>query len=487
MNELDPSKLTSVDEHGDRVSIIPAEVNGFFRRHRNWVQGVLLVVFLLLPWTHIGGRQTILLNIPDREFALFGVLFRAHDAPMIFFLFGILTLGLAFVTAVWGRVWCGWACPQTVFIDAVYRRIEQWVEGGYIERRRLRDGPMNAVKIRKLVMKWFLFFVVSSLIAHSFMAYFVGAEDLVAMMMGSPSENYTYFILVSIFTAAILFDFAWFREQFCVIMCPYGRIQSLLLDQKSMVVMYDAARGEPRKSRASMPNMPTMVGASTGLGATAAAAVAAAKQGDCVSCNRCVQVCPTGIDIRNGLQMECIACTACIDACDEIMEKVKKPTGLIRYDTLDGSKISLWRPRSLIYLVMIIGLVLGLAFTLATREPVDWTLMRSKGLPYSYIKDETGSEKILNQFKIHIQNQGKVSAYYNLSLPAEIVAQGFVLTTGQPQISLAPEQSHEWYFFVSASEESLKSQNGKIKTKIILRDEAGFESQKELILVGPKE
>lgn len=468
MNDLDPGKLTSVDEHGDRLSIIPAEVTGFFRRHRNWVQGCLLVIFLALPWTSIGGRQTILLNIPDREFSLFGVLFRAHDAPMIFFIFGILTLGLAFVTAVWGRVWCGWACPQTVFIDFVYRRIEQWVEGSYIKRRALRDAPMDFTKFRKLSLKWFLFVAVSSLIAHSFMAYFVSAADLIQMMQGSPSENFTYFILVSAFTAAILFDFAWFREQFCVIMCPYGRIQSLLLDQKSLVVLYDVNRGEPRKSRQAVTEP-------------------AAKSGDCVSCNRCVQVCPTGIDIRNGLQMDCIACTACIDACDDIMTKVKKPKGLIRYDTLDGSKINLFRPRSLIYLVMIIGLTVGLVYSLATREPVDWTLMRNKGLPYSFIKDESGEEKVLNQFKIHIQNQGKVASVFQMALPEELKTAGYVLTTGETRLTLQPEQSHEWYFFVTAKEELFKTQSGKIKTRIRIQDEAGFSSEKELILVGPKE
>ncbi|HWU45079.1 MAG TPA: cytochrome c oxidase accessory protein CcoG, partial [Bdellovibrio sp.] len=370
MSSLDPGKLTSVDENGDHVRIIPAEVRGFYRKHRTWTQIVLLLVFLILPWTEMGGRQTVLLNIPDREFSLFGLLFRAHEAPLIFFLLATAALGLALVTSVWGRVWCGWACPQTVFIDAVFRRIEIWTEGTYIKRRQLRDGPMTFEKIRKSGLKWILFVVVSSVIAHSFMAYFVGARELIQMMQLPPEQNINYFLLVVAFTAVILFDFAWFREQFCVIMCPYGRIQSLLLDQKSLAVVYDVVRGEPRKG------LPTDQG----------------RQGDCVSCNRCVQVCPTGIDIRNGLQMECIACTACADACDEIMEKVKKPRGLIRYDTLDGSKISLTKPRTLIYLTAICILVGGLSYALFTRAPVDITVLRGQGLPYSYVKDNSGSE-----------------------------------------------------------------------------------------------
>jgi cytochrome c oxidase accessory protein FixG len=466
MKDLDPGKLTSVDEKGDRLSIIPAEVSGYFHRHRERVQMILLAIFLALPWTHVGKYQTIQLNIPDREFSLFGILFRSHDAPLVFFIFGILTLGLAFVTAIWGRVWCGWACPQTVFIEVVYRRIERWVEGTYLQRRALRTSPWSFSKFRKLSLKWFLFFTVSSLIAHSFLAYFVGANELIQMMQQSPSDNLTYFFLVTIFTAVILFDFAWFREQFCVIMCPYGRIQSLLLDSKSLVVAYDQKRGEPRRS------------------------LKEENQGDCVSCNRCVQVCPTGIDIRNGLQMECIACTACMDACDEIMTKVKKPQGLIRYDTVDGGLVNFLRPRVLLYLLMIVVLIVGLSVSLISREPVDWTLMRSRGLPYSFIKSDQGVELVLNQFKVHIQNQGIKKANFELHLPDEWRSQGLVLTTGEPRLSLEPDQSHEWMFFITAPTELLKKKHGQIKLEIRILDSETADNllrSKELILVGPAE
>lgn len=466
MNSLDPGKLTSVDEHGDRLTIIPAEVKGFFRRHRNWTQIVLLVIFLALPWTTFNGHQTILLNIPQREFALFGVLFHAHDAPLLFFILAALALGLAFVTSIWGRVWCGWACPQTVFIDAVYRRIEQWTEGNYIKRRALRDGPMTFEKIRKSGLKWFLFFVVSSLISHSFIAYFVSAKELLEMTTKPPSENLTYFILVTFFTAITLFDFGWFREQFCVIMCPYGRIQSVLLDQKSMAVVYDVQRGEPRKGQ-----VPT--------GKTA---------GDCVACNRCVQVCPTGIDIRNGLQMECIACTACIDACDEIMEKVKKPKGLIRYDTLDGSKISLLKPRSVIYMVAIVSLILGLGYAIATREPAHLTILRGAGLPYSYVKNAQGEELILNQFRVHIQNQGTEEALYEMTLPQEILDKGVEINVAENPLKLQAREFREWYFFVRVRPELLKEAKGKIDTHLLIKDlKSTFSTDRDLILVGPKE
>lgn len=462
MSSIDPNILSSVDQHGDRINIIPAEVRGKFRRHRDWSQIVLLLIFLLLPWTQVGGHQTILINIPEREFALFGVLFRSHDAPLMFFVLMTLTLGLAFVTSVWGRVWCGWACPQTVFIDAVYRRIEKWVEGPYLKRRALQQAPMSAEKFGKVSLKWFLFFVVSSLIAHSFMAYFVGAADLIEMIQNKPGDNMTYFILVSAFTAAILFDFAWFREQFCVIMCPYGRIQSVLLDRKSMTVSYDVARGEPRKGSADYGT----------------------KKGDCVSCQRCVQVCPTGIDIRNGLQMECIGCTACMDACDEIMVKVNKPTGLIRYNTLDGSPFKFVKFRSLAYLAAIILLSGGLIYALTTREPVHIAILRGQGLPYSMVEDQ-GQKLVLNQFRVHIQNQGADSASFEMTLDPKIEIAGAQLMVAEPRITLKSGETREWYFFVRLPESSFAETN-QIKTQLILKDSRQVELSRELILLGPK-
>lgn len=460
---LDPGKLTSVDEHGDRLSLIPAEVRGFYRRHRNWSQAVLILIFLGLPWTTINGHQTLLLDIPGREFHIFGAIFRAHDTPLLFFILATLTLGLAFVTSVWGRVWCGWACPQTVFIDGVFRRIEQWTEGSYIERRRLRDAPMTPTKFRRGLFKWILFFLTSSLIAHSFLAYFVGAKDLVAMMQKPPDANYTYFLLATSFTLLILFDFAWFREQFCVIMCPYGRIQSVLLDSKSLAVVYDTARGEPRKGTATKENT-----------------------GDCVSCNRCVQVCPTGIDIRNGLQMECIACTACVDACDEIMTKVKKPTGLIRYDTLDGSKLTLKKPRSMIYIAAILTLVGGLAWALTQREPVHIAILRGLGSPYSKVTGAQGENLILNQFRLHIQNQSSQSARYQLSLVPDPEKPALQMQVAENPLSLTPQQFREWFFFFRLPPDYFKG-NNKIPVRILIQDlNSDFQTERELILIGPQ-
>lgn len=461
---LDPSKLTSIDEHGDHIYIIPAEVRGFFRKHRTWTQLILLAIFLILPWIYIGGHQAIHLDIPDRQFTFFGVIFKAHETPLLFFILAITTLGLALVTSVWGRVWCGWACPQTVFIDAVYRRIEQWTEGNYIERRKLHTAPMSFEKFRKKTFKWFLFVFVSSLIAHSFMAYFAGSRELIQMMQGSPSENWNYFLLVSFFTAITLFDFAWFREQFCVIMCPYGRIQSVLMESDTLAVVYDTQRGEPRKGRAQVGE----------------------KSGDCVACNRCVQVCPTGIDIRNGLQMECITCTACIDACDEIMEKVKKPKGLIGYKTLDGSPFRIFKFKTIAYAVLIALAVFGLVYNLSTRQPVNVTLLRAIDTPFTVIQENDGTIS-LNHFRLHLTNQTSLDANYKITLNEEAQKLGITLTVAQNPVLLKADASETWHFFIKAPVSQFPK-NGQIKVKVTIQkfDSEDVKFEKELTLLGPK-
>ncbi|WP_413288144.1 cytochrome c oxidase accessory protein CcoG [Bdellovibrio sp. HCB337] len=464
---LDPERLTSIDEFGDRTYIIPAEVRGFFHKHRQRVHILLLFVFLVIPWTYINGQQTILLDIPARKFAIFGITFWAHDAPLVFFVLATLTLGLTFVTSVWGRVWCGWACPQTVFVEAVFRRIEQWVQGNYIQRRQLHQAELSFKKFYKKSLTWFLFFVVSSLISHSFAAYFVGSEKLLQMIQGSPQENWSYFLVISCMTALVLFDFGWFREQFCIIMCPYGRFQSVLLDQKSLAVVYDETRGEPRKGKVP-PGQ---------------------KQGDCVACNRCVQVCPTGIDIRKGLQMECITCTACIDACDEIMEKVKKPKGLIRYDTLDRSPVSLKKTRSVIYMVLIVLSLAGLTYNIATREKAQVFVLRAKEAPYTLIKGDQGEDLVLNHFRLQIQNQGFEKGIYLLKPTKEWQENGITLTVAQNPLNIEAGKISEWHFFVRFKPE-LVSATGQFPVKIQLEDqnelESPFKSEKEIILVGPR-
>ncbi len=453
MSEI--SRLSMLDEHGGRKRIIPAEVKGRFRRWRNYVHFVLLIIFLALPWIQINGSQAVLLDISARRFELFGQTFLSHDAPLLFFIIAVAALLIMLITALWGRVWCGWACPQTVFIDSIYRRIEIWVEGNYLERRKLYHSEMNPKKFLKYSFKWFLFLIVSSLFSHSFIAYFVGSRHLMQMMKGSPQENWSYFLIVSGTTALLLFNFGWFREQFCIIMCPYGRFQSVLMDQQSISVVYDQQRGEPRKG-AVTENTNT-------------------KRGDCVSCNRCVQVCPTGIDIRNGIQMECIGCTACIDACDEIMGKVHKPKGLISYNTsTPQSKINYFRPRVLAYSFLIIICLLGLTFSLSHRKPFSVVLLRGTDSPYQISPDGL----IINHFKLNIHNQSHEPQTFKISLPAQSLAQSIQLVQPSDRHEVKAGTSKELHLFIRFPSKILDVRG---KTPLILQ--VHEVSQKEELLI----
>ncbi len=449
-------RLGMLDAHGHRQFIIPAEVRGFFKTWKTRVHFVLMLIFLGLPWLPIGGSQAILIDIPNRQFHFFGLHLFAYDAPLIFFLLAIGTMGLALVTALWGRVWCGWACPQTVFIEAVYRRIEILVEGNYLERRKLQQEDWSFRKLQKTGLKWILYFAVSSLFAHSFIAYFTGSSRLLDMISGRPSENMTYFALVTGMTLLLLFNFGWFREQFCLIACPYGRIQSVLLDSQSVTVMYDSKRGEPRKG----------------------GWVEGQARGDCVSCNRCVQVCPTGIDIRNGLQFECIACTACVDACDEIMTKVKKPTGLIRYKALSEEAVNWFRPRVLIYGGLVAAAAIALTTLLVIYKPIRVEVLRAKNTPYFV----TSEGKVRNQFVIRMENH--LAGEAKLKILSNSAVQ---LIIPQNPVTVAANQKQEIPVFVEISLTELH--NGRFPAEIEVwqeGEEPRIISLKRISILGPQ-
>lgn len=389
--ELHPDRLATTDETGRRVFIDTADVRGSFRRHQKRLRALLILFFLLLPWTTLRGHQSLLLDIANRHFEIFGLSLRAHNAPLLVLVLAAAAFTLFFTTAVWGRSWCGWACPQTVFVDGVFRRIERWVEGPALERRRQRAAPWGYEKIIKFSAKWLLFTFAALVITHSFLAYFVGAQPLLSMLTSSPREHWLSFLFIVVSTAIVLADFAWFREQFCVIVCPYGRFQSVLMDDHSTVVAYDAKRGEPRAT----PQAKALIKSHGG------------KLGDCVNCYRCVQVCPVGIDIRRGTQMECVACTACIDACDEVMAKTHKPKGLIRYATqasLAGKETSIvkrmLRARPLIYATIAIASMTALFAILHAIEALDVSIVRAGGPPYFL----QGGD-VTNHFVIEITNQ----------------------------------------------------------------------------------
>lgn len=462
--ELHPDRLATSDEKGRRIFLHPSDVRGFFRRHRTRVQAVLILFFLALPWFKIQGRQALLLNIADRQFEIFGLSLRAHNAPLLFLVFAAAGFGLFFATSVLGRVWCGWACPQTVFIDGVFRRIERWIDGPALERRALDRAPWTAKKLFKRSIKWSLFLFVSLILTHSFLAYFVGTEKLAKMITSSPSENWGNFIFMAVSTGIILFDFAWFREQFCTIVCPYGRFQSVLMDSSSLVVAYDVARGEPRATPQTK----------------ALAKTHNSRLGDCVNCYRCVQVCPTGIDIRRGVQMECIACTACIDACDEVMTKIKKPTGLIRYDSLNMKRTSKRRIglRGGLYLGLCVISIVALVFLVSRLKPVDVEILRAKNSPYTVQNLENGSVTVTNHILLELSNQsGETRSLRFTSLDPDVE----LITAIQPYILQINQVTRADVFF-RFSKSSLT--NGQKKFRILIEDRE-FKIEKEVTLVGP--
>jgi len=464
---LPDERPATMDETGRRVFIFPASVSGFWRRNRNIVEVFLIIFFLVLPWINIGGHQALLLNIGDRQFSIFGLTFWAHDAPLIFFILAFLTLGLAFITAVWGRIWCGWACPQTVFIDGVFRRLEYWIIGSYIQQRNLAKAPWNIKKFFKLSALWTLFLIASLIIAHSFLAYFVGADHLVQMTQHNPRDNWTIFLVMGFITAVILFDFGWFREQFCIIMCPYGRFQSVLLDDDSLTVSYDPVRGEPRR------------------GAT----IADEAEGDCIDCYKCVAVCPTGIDIREGLQLECIGCTACIDACDEVMEKIEKPKGLIRYATgnsLKGVKSKFLTPRIGIYSVLLIAIISALVFSISQRQEIVVTVLRGKDSPYQVVQNDE-QEEIINHFKLQLKNQTFDDMSLQMELPAIWKEKNIKLVSQTQIIELDGGMHSTLHIFIKFPRSVTGTVGSKnIKLDFIDTKNNQIRIEENVKLVGPK-
>ena len=380
---------------GFRINHYPMAVHGFFRKYRTISQWLLIAIFFLLPCIKINGLPAILINLPDRRFTFFGLSFWSHDTPLLFFILAGFSLGLLFVTSVWGRVWCGWACPQTIGIDGVFRKIETLVEGNHIARKKLQAAPFDKEKIMKTAIKWSLFFIISTLLSHTFYAYFTGAGRLASMTLSSPSENLTTFLIVNSTTLIILFNFGWFKERLCTVICPYGRLQSVLMDEDSLVVAYDENRGEPRKGRKrSSGESPRRL--------------LSGETGDCINCYKCVVVCPTGIDIRHGIQMECIACTSCIDACNEVMRITKKPEGLIRYESekgLKGEKTIFWKMKTYIYFGLTMLSFIGLFLYVLNRSELDITVLRAHENPYQVLSTSEGKALIANHFTLNLKNQ----------------------------------------------------------------------------------
>ena len=447
--------VTTIREDGSRLFLHPADARGRFTTARRWSGWLLIAIYLALPWIPVGGHPAVFLDIADRRFHLFGFTLAFQDAWLMFFGITGLGFGLFFITALLGRVWCGWACPQTVFLEHVYRRVERWLEGDAVARRRLDAAPWSATKLLRRGGKQVIFFTISAVIAHLFLAYYVSVPELWAMMSAAPGTHWAAFVFVFLFTGILYFNFAWFREQLCIVICPYGRLQSVLIDDHSLVIGYDTSRGEPR-GKAGSP----------GAGA-------------CVDCNRCVQVCPTGIDIRQGLQIECIGCSACIDACDEVMDKVKRPRGLVRYDSMTGfagGRTRWVRARILVYVALLAVGAGAATWGLSTVRPANLAITRLTGAPY-FVTPET----VRNQFLVRLVNKRDTAARFTITLPD--APAGLVRTGVEGTVELAALAEEVRSLVVQMPRAGYA---GEFVLTVRVADEAGtFSLEKPVRFVGP--
>jgi len=376
--------LGNVEQDGSRIWLYPKIIKGKLYRYREYVSYVLLLFLFAAPFVRIDGRPFLLFNFVDRYFVIFGKPFWPQDFYLLAFALVTLVVFIVLFTVLFGRVWCGWACPQTIFMEMVFRRIENLIEGNANKQKKLDAMPWNREKILKKGLKHAIFFYIAFLISNIFLAYIIGSEALIKIMTEPITEHWVGFSSIILFSFVFYLVFAKLRELVCIMICPYGRLQGVMLDRNSIVVAYDNIRGEPRGKLRKKDDQ--------------------SDKGDCVDCNLCVDVCPTGIDIRNGTQLECVNCTMCIDACDSVMTKIKKPKGLIRLDSVNNieNKIGFkWTPRILAYIAALLILLGTFVTILNTRADIEAVLLRAPGSMPTVSEDGY----VTNIFKLELVNK----------------------------------------------------------------------------------
>lgn len=428
--------IATVDQKGKRVWVFPKMPSGFWYNRRKWLSYFLLALLFSGPYIKIGGEPILMLNILERKFIIFGKIFWPQD----FHLFALAMIaGIIFIalfTVVFGRLFCGWVCPQTIFMEMVFRRIEYAIEGDWTAQKRLKESKWTTEKIIKKSSKHTIFWFISFLIANTFLAYIIGYEELFSIITDNPLNHIGGLVAIIVFTTVFYFVFSKFREQVCTVVCPYGRLQGALLDNKSMIVAYDHVRGEDRGKIKKDEDR------------------AATTKGDCIDCHQCVHVCPTGIDIRNGTQLECINCTACIDACDTVMDKVGFEKGLIRYASEEGIinktpfKLSV---KAKAYSVVLVGLLVLLTVLIAGRSDFEATVLRTRGTLYQQLENN----QISNIYDINIVNKTKEELPVTIKI---IEGDGEVRMVGK-DIILPQQQEVSGKFMIVVSNDDIKKVN----------------------------
>jgi cytochrome c oxidase accessory protein FixG len=445
MDQSFRDSIGTIDESGGRHWISPKKPSGKYYNARTWVSVVLLLFLFSGPFIRIGGHPLLLMNILERKFVLLGQVFWPQDFYIFVLIMLSFVLFVVLFTVVFGRIFCGWICPQTIFMEMVFRKIEYLIDGDFKQQRRLKDSEWTSEKIRKRVLKHGIFFLISFLISNTFLMYIIGSEEWINVVTDSPINHIGGLISILIFTGVFYFVFSWFREQVCIVACPYGRLQGVMLDRNSIVVAYDYVRGEIRgKFKKNEVREET-------------------NKGDCIDCNQCVNVCPTGIDIRNGTQLECVNCTACIDACDHMMESVGLPKGLIRYDSEEGivnNDHKIWSTRTIAYTVVLTIILTIVGFLLLSRSEVDATVLKATGQQYQKRPDN----KISNLYNYKIINKT-----YD-SLPAIIRLKGMegeIEIIGHESLIIPSEAMTEGTFFLILDMDQLKERKTDIEFEII--------------------
>ncbi|MBV6439075.1 MAG: 4Fe-4S binding protein [Haliscomenobacteraceae bacterium CHB4] len=474
--------IATVDQQGKRIWLYPKKPSGRFYRWRTWVSVAFLIIFLGMPFIKVDGEQFLLFNVLERKFVLFGLLFTPQD----FHLFGLAMLTfIVFIilfTVVYGRLFCGWVCPQTVFMEMFFRKIEYWIEGDGNEQRKLDKAPWTPEKIRKKTLKHAIFFAIAVVVSNYFLAYIIGMDKVLAIVSEPLSKHWGGFIAMLVFSGVFYGVFARLREQVCTTICPYGRLQGVLLVKDSIVVAYDHIRGEPRgklkKEKTANGGQQTaddmrpveyrdpvhqiQAAVSNPLPITHNQPPTL-KTGDCIDCKLCIAVCPTGIDIRNGTQLECTNCTACMDACDAVMEKIGKPRGLIRYDSMTGiesGRRKIFTTRVYAYTAVLLALIALDVFLIARRGVIETIILRSPGQLYQQ-KDDT---HLTNLYTYTLLNKSSK----NLPIELKTATPGAVIQiVGQAPTGIEKGSKIEGAFFLEMPIEQLKGRKTPIRIEVI--------------------
>jgi len=430
--------ICTADRSGRRQWMYPRKVTGRWFRWRTWFSWLLLTVMFAGPFITIGGNPLLLMDIPERKFIVLGQIFWPQDLIIFAVALLVFLVGIIIFTTAFGRLWCGWVCPQTVMMEMVFRKIEYAIEGDAPRQRSLNQAPWTADKIFKKCLKHGIFFALSFLVGNVLLSYIVGWRELYQIVTDPPAKHLVGLGFMSAFSLLFYGIFARFREQACTFICPYGRLQSVLLDENSIVVAYDHPRGESRGTLKRQQKL---------------AERRPAGLGDCIACNRCVAVCPTGIDIRNGTQMECVQCTACMDACDAVMDKIGAARGLIRYASLNGIERHeplRFTPRLMGYLVVLAALGVILAVMLFTRADAEVTLLRAPGALFQQMPDGHFS----NLYTVRVLN--KTSREMPVELRLESPA-GSLTVMGRGSLDVAPQKATENSVLIELEPAAMKS------------------------------